>query len=469
MSRRNNRTDEQFRERLRNFESDPPVQVWHGISHALLANRRRKRILWASRIAASLALFIAVGMAWLFLREPVDRPLVNMETEGGHAVPAPEQNSIQDETGAQEAENPAKPSDMAHPITPTSDLDRTAQARVAREIRPTPAVQPPAEEAGLTAGQLPSREWLKAVPAIQAEGLLINASPPPNLLAVDHHPPSPSSGHEGIDVFEEWGDDRAAPTGKWGVGTQFSPIYSYRNLDVAGGSAANASYYDDVEEGIVSFAGGLNVHYAPLKRLSVQSGIYYSSMGMKVGNAYYADNADMDIYWEGATSMRASINNSTGIIETKQDLPYTYIANEVPRAGSELTGEYARVNTQDVPKGEILQQFEYLEVPLILRYRLIDRRLGFHFLGGLSSNFLVGNTAYYQGDGDRKEIGTTGNLRPVNYSSILGMGLDYSVSRKFHINLEPTFRYYLNPINTGSLIRSHPYSVGFFTGLMYTF
>jgi hypothetical protein len=145
------------------------------------------------------------------------------------------------------------------------------------------------------------------------------------------------------------------------------------------------------------------------------------------------------------------------------------LTNTVPQAGVELTAIDARINAQEAPKGEILQQFEYLEVPLILRYRVIDRRLGFHLLGGFSSNFLVDNTAYYQEGGDKEPIGTTGNLRPINYSSVLGMGLDYSISRRFHVNLEPTLRYYLNPINTGSMIRSHPYAIGFFTGLFYTF
>jgi hypothetical protein len=469
MSRRNNSTDEQFRDRLKNFESDPPVQVWEGITDALQADRRRKRVLWAGRIAASLAVFIAVGMAWLLLREPVDHPLVNMEAEGGRDVQDAEKSAIQAGTGTGEAEVPPSAGDTAYLIIRPSDQAPEAQVRLAEEVRSTPAIPRPGQEAGLAAGQPPSREGLKAVPARPAERFQTTQGAPWNLLAMREHPSSPSPRHEGIDVFEEWGDDRASQPGKWGVGTQFSPIYSYRNLEVSGGGAANASYYDDVEEGIVSYAGGVNVQYSPLKRLSVQSGIYYSSMGMKVGNAYYAATDYTETFWGKGNPVQASINNSTGIIETKQDLPYTYVANEVPRAGSELTTEYTRVNAQDAPKGEILQQFEYLEVPLILRYRLIDRRLGFHFLGGLSSNFLVGSTAYYQEEGDKEAIGTTGNLRPVNYSSVLGMGMDYSVSRRFHINFEPTFRYYLNPVNTGSLIRSHPYSVGFFTGLMYTF
>jgi hypothetical protein len=312
-------------------------------------------------------------------------------------------------------------------------------------------------------------DQLKTVPAKSAAGLQTDFTDPETLLAMTYYPSTVPEESEGIDVFEEWGDGRTASHDKWGVGTQVSPIYSYRNLEVSGGSNGSASYYNDVEDGIVSYAGGVNVRYAPLKRLSVQSGLYYSSMGMKVGNAYYASIDKNNSFMDETSSIQASINNSTGIIETQQGLDYAYAANTVPQAGWELASQNARANTLNVPEGEILQQFEYLELPLILRYRVVDRRLGFHFLGGLSSNFLVGNSAYYQEGENKEQIGTTGNLRPVNYSSIIGLGVDYSISKRFHVNLEPTFRYYLNSINTGSMIKSHPYTIGFYTGLLYTF
>ena len=106
---------------------------------------------------------------------------------------------------------------------------------------------------------------------------------------------------------------------------------------------------------------------------------------------------------------------------------------------------------------------------MILRYRLVDRRLGFNLLGGLSTNFLVGSNAYFQQGDNREYIGTTGDLKTVNYSSVLGLGLQFSIKPNFHINMEPTFRYYLNSINTGSGIGSHPYSLGFYTGISYSF
>jgi hypothetical protein len=100
---------------------------------------------------------------------------------------------------------------------------------------------------------------------------------------------------------------------------------------------------------------------------------------------------------------------------------------------------------------------------------VIDRKIGFNFLGGLSTNLLVGSNAYYNENGNKVKIGETTDIKPFNYSSILGVGIFYTISKRLNINLEPTFRYYLNSINENSLIKSHPYSMGVFTGLSYYF
>ncbi|MEE9463573.1 MAG: outer membrane beta-barrel protein [Bacteroidales bacterium] len=460
MSRRKNKTDQQFREQLRHFEAGPPDQVWHGIASALHSDKRKRQVLWVSRIAASIAVLLALGTTWFLLREPPENQLVTRETQ---------EAGTRDETGTTMAVIPDTmaviPDDKAViPVTRAEIPEITGEMNDQTEGNLADADY--ADYAEVVPGDRPYMDQLNTVPPRSATGLQTDY--PGTILAV-LYPSTVPDENEGIDVFDEWGDDRITSHDKWGVGTQVSPIYSYRNLEVSDGSAPSASYYNDVEDGIVSYAGGVNVHYTLLKRLSVQSGLYYSSMGMKVGNAYYASLDSKNSFMDATSTIQASINNSTGIIETQVGLDNVYAANTVPQAGLELTSQYARANSSNAPEGEILQQFEYLEVPLILRYRVIDRRLGFHFLGGLSSNFLVGNSAYYLDGGNKEQIGTTGNLRPVNYSSVVGLGVDYSISRRFHVNLEPTFRYYLNSINTGSMIKSHPYTIGFYTGLLYTF
>jgi hypothetical protein len=47
--------------------------------------------------------------------------------------------------------------------------------------------------------------------------------------------------------------------------------------------------------------------------------------------------------------------------------------------------------------------------------------------------------------------------------------MEYSLSKKLTLNLEPTFRYYLNPFNDVTGLRAHPYSFGVFSGVAYKF
>jgi hypothetical protein len=82
---------------------------------------------------------------------------------------------------------------------------------------------------------------------------------------------------------------------------------------------------------------------------------------------------------------------------------------------------------------------------------------------------LVHNTVTTTLDGNIYTVGDTKGLNPLSLSSSLGMGMEYNISNKLSLNLEPTFRYYLNPfsVTTGSFV--HPYTFGIFSGVSYKF
>jgi hypothetical protein len=82
---------------------------------------------------------------------------------------------------------------------------------------------------------------------------------------------------------------------------------------------------------------------------------------------------------------------------------------------------------------------------------------------------LLGNNVYANLDGGKYAIGKTEGMSPIAISSSLGMGMEYSFSNSFSLNLEPTFRYYLNPFNQLAGSTMHPYSFGIFSGVTYKF
>jgi Outer membrane protein beta-barrel domain len=248
---------------------------------------------------------------------------------------------------------------------------------------------------------------------------------------------------------------------RWSLGGQISPLYAFRETSLSGANMMaankNAASSGPNESGIISYSGGMNVEFKASKRLSVSSGLYYSRMGQNIGSnsaslAYTSSSVQADIFRSDYFGGN-SIQNSTGKLN-KSNSNLNNIANSLITSGQSVS---------------LLQSMDFLELPLMLRYKLIDRKVGFHILGGLSTSFLVANKLVLEDPSGKQDYGTTNGLNTFNYTGTLGLGLDYSFSKKIHFNLEPAFKYYINSINSSGNIESHPYSYGIYTGMCYTF
>ncbi len=70
----------------------------------------------------------------------------------------------------------------------------------------------------------------------------------------------------------------------------------------------------------------------------------------------------------------------------------------------------------------LFQNFSYLEMPVIFRYKLIDKSIDFNLIGGLSYNLLVNNSVHAVIDGSKYNIGKTAGLNPVHGKQFCGNG-----------------------------------------------
>jgi hypothetical protein len=470
VSRKKNITDHAFRKSLGQYSEAPPEGVWLGISESLEKDRRKSRMAWIGRVAASAALVIAAGSIWFITQRTPEVEIGRQEV----MEPVSEQEAIETDT-EQEAIEPDTEQKTAEPVTrqEVMVLATEQEARQGLSEEQEVFAGGRGQEYGIqvSAPDGVSAMELQSQDRISEYTIPVNG-PEPELIFAEHRVPAESiSDEQGIDVFEEFGDEGFSDYDKWAVGGQVAPIYSYRNLGPSQSDALYAnSYLNDIESGVVSYAGGVNLNYSPARRLSIQSGLNYYRMGMSVQNTYLASNNEK-IFGLGFRAAELAMSNSSGDIQLGQQKSNTFLSNFSSNqdAVSNMPENYASGEVPDIQQGNLQQNFEYLELPLILRYRVVDRRAGLNVLGGLSTNFLVGSNVYFQGDGNRENIGTTTNLKSVNYSSVLGLGFQYSIKPSLHFNLEPTFRYYLNSINSGSGPGSHPYSIGFFTGISYSF
>ncbi len=60
-----------------------------------------------------------------------------------------------------------------------------------------------------------------------------------------------------------------------------------------------------------------------------------------------------------------------------------------------LSYGFTAISNDNIPftEGDVtaVQYFDYLELPVTVKYKIIDRKLSFSFLGGVITNFLVNN------------------------------------------------------------------------------
>ena len=118
--------------------------------------------------------------------------------------------------------------------------------------------------------------------------------------------------------------------------------------------------------------------------------------------------------------------------------------------------------------GDLDQRFGFIEVPLELEYKLVNKKFGVNVIGGFSTFFLNENEIFADIDGASTLIGEANNINGTSFSANFGLGLDYNLSKQWNINLEPQFKYQINTFNNTSG-DFRPFFIGVYTGLSFKF
>jgi len=262
--------------------------------------------------------------------------------------------------------------------------------------------------------------------------------------------------------------NKTRKNGHWLVGAQVSPAYSVKR---GNHSSEYASNMLNASSNIpVNLGGGLSVEYKPGKRWSLQSGVYYAGLGQSSVNSFSSNRSLSAVadkgseYFNAPVNIEASkmmINSTAGVIEMSG------IPSEI-EVGNNLEDK-TMASAVVVSDARFIQNFKYIEIPLYLRYSLIDARFDVELMGGISSNVLVGNEAYMESSAGNNLVGKTQNMQGMNYSGTFGFGLKYGLSNRLFLNVEPRIKYYLNSLNSNSAVTYKPYTIGVYTGISYQF
>ena len=448
-----------LKEKLGAYRADPPGKVWEEISAQLGKGRNRRGVYVLLLAAASLALALTLGIHFFgpdLSRQPVSREALPSDS-------SPQQiDSGADKTVATPATSPEE-SPRRGPVVALKQDKRNEPLRVA-----TPVVEPGPEAGQETGGEAPRGVEVETLPetrplAIAETGLEAELDAAreeeKEMIRLDS---AVESDTEPFPFVEPDGGKAS----RWTVGASVSPLYSYR--DAASVSMPSGT----AESGILSYSTGVHVSYRRNSRLAIETGVYYNKTGLSIGAPgirVFSKRLDYMNYGTGSQeALITTISNTVGnIVAYSGDIymnGYKINAENGPAAYDNMVPSMVESS-----ESGIQQHLDYLEVPFNLRYSVIDRTIELQLVGGISTNFLVGNYVTADGASGPEDIGYLSNINKFNYSGNAGLGMIYHMGGKLSLMVEPRFRYFLNSVNDSSLPATRPYSIGLYTGLNFTF
>ncbi|TNF39969.1 MAG: hypothetical protein EP310_09695 [Bacteroidetes bacterium] len=462
-------TDDIIREKLENFQATPPPHIWNNVQLQLAAHRRRNRMVYMGWISAAALVVLAFLAGWYFndnLKEDKSK-IVNSEIT--QPVTSENEPTIQSEEFIVENQSSAESNtENSNQIsyTETNQLAGVSPVNSKITLSKTP-------ESGINAT---SREIFNLIKLSALNVQFTQNQKIHSELARQNEVISAKnlSEKEALLVAENIKNVKEASKSdnNWKMGMYVAPSYSSYSSSYSDTYAKNMNYTGS--DGDANVGGGFSVQYKTRKRWIVESGIYYAQNGQQSGNLsnVFARNenadyalADPGLYFSNEVRVvnnTMAMNSAAGVIQF----------SETPK-GAELTGDFEAKNTGVanliVPNGEFSQVFEFMEIPLYVRYRVVDRKIGVELLTGFNTGIVVGNNAYIENQYGVQNIGETADISTFNISGTLGMGVNYALGKHFSVAVEPRFSYYLNSINSNPSVEFRPYRMGFYTGVTYEF
>lgn len=244
----------------------------------------------------------------------------------------------------------------------------------------------------------------------------------------------------------------ALPFKKWNASSVLAPVFS----NTIGGSSIDQQFVDNNKSAGVNLSYGVNVGYNITPRLSVRTGVHNVNMSYTTNDIIYGVEVQPgDIQLLSVDSFNRSAVSNPGNISTDN-------------LGSSFSQEFLTDNTFNGFQGEISQRLGYLEVPLEVKYKLLDSKFSINVMGGLSALFLTENSIAVTNTTSKLELGEDDNFNGFNQSANFGLGIDYLFTDQLGITIEPMFKYQLNALRENAA-NFRPYNVGVYSGITYTF
>ena len=245
-------------------------------------------------------------------------------------------------------------------------------------------------------------------------------------------------------------DKKEEKRSKWAISTNASPVY-FNSL--AQGSSIDQQFDSNSKNYATTLSLGIAGSYAINNKLSLKTG---------VNNINISYNTN-DVLFDARMN---NVENNIPTISRNPEASNMVFSSKVGNVET-LSGDVENVIIEN-NVGALQQNISYIEVPLELSYKLLDKKFGIEVIGGMSTLFLNQNNISLVANGIEMVVGRANNLNNIHFSSNVGLGFKYNFWKSFNANFQPMFKYQINTFseNSGNF---KPYFIGLYTGVSFSF
>ena len=232
---------------------------------------------------------------------------------------------------------------------------------------------------------------------------------------------------------------------KWSIGPTVSPVYMN---SLQKGSPISKDLKNNAIVSDEALSYGIKLDYRITDKFRIQTGINKLELSYNTKNVNAVVSSSKSINHNIDTKYNG-IHLSPGI---KSNFPVS-ASNNLNKSGI---------------SGDLNQSFDYLEIPLEMKYNLYDSKVGLNIVGGFSTFVLTNNQVSMILSDQIASLGQANNLNTFNFSGNLGFDLDYKITKDWFLNVSPMVKYQFNTFS-GDAGNFKPYFFGVYSGINYRF
>ncbi|MFG6685399.1 hypothetical protein ACGK9U_02365 [Mariniflexile sp. HNIBRBA6329] len=485
--------DRLFQEHFKDFEVAPNDNVWKNIEAQLNQDKKKRRIVpiwWQyAGVAALLALLLTIGSSYFFNEKTID-PVKAVDTEDTQT----RSYNLEDNTKIAVEKDNVAPSNLENAskndvLTPSNSNKNDASQKTSIASNPSSINKnDDTKQSGSSSNKSSneknsfknpnnnavasnSEEKYNAInsavakntgnnntEAPQTKDPLINTEKAQEIVnntSKDNTAVAKTENKNSLSIEEALDSNKDVikkekNTNKWRITPNAAPVY-FNSLGE--GSSIDPQFNSNSKTGEVNMSYGIIASYVVNDKIRVRSGVNKVNLGYNTNNVVVYQSV-------GISSNTRALQNVN-----------TTSSNDASDNISVISGESISAKPEDftTTNTTINQALAYIEVPLEIQYALVNNKFGVNLIGGFSSFFLSDNKIYSEAEtGTRTFLGEASNINKVSYSANFGVGLNYQVSKKIDLNLEPMFKYQINTFSNTSG-NFTPFFIGVYTGFAIKF